>query len=65
VLAGFERRVAHATELSALSGDDLRAWNRLLDPDGPDWLGHRDDVFHLETRSVHVGVRPGRTASRN
>lgn len=57
VLAGFERRVAHATELSTLTGDDLRAWTRLLDPDGLDWLGHRDDVFHLETRSVHVGVR--------
>jgi hypothetical protein len=27
----------------------------LLDPDRPEWIGHRDDVFVLDARSVHVG----------
>jgi SAM-dependent methyltransferase len=36
---------------------DLAAWDRLLDPDDPAWLGSRTDVFRLEARSVHVGTR--------
>lgn len=38
---------------------DLAAWDRLLDPDDPAWLGHRADVFQLSARSVHLGQRPG------
>lgn len=41
---------------------DLAAWDRLLDPDDPAWLGRRTDLFELRARSVHVGVKPGRAA---
>jgi SAM-dependent methyltransferase len=37
---------------------DLAAWERLLDPDDPAWLGNRDDLQRLDARSVHVGVSP-------
>jgi len=42
-----------------LSPDDLAAWDRLLDADDPAWLGHRNDLYRLDARSVHLGVRPG------
>lgn len=41
---------------------DLAAWDRLLDPDDPAWLGRRTDLFELRARSVHRGVKPGRAA---
>lgn len=41
-----------------LPAADRSAWQRLLDPDGADHLGHRDDVHCLSVTTVHVGVRP-------
>jgi len=43
------------TEL--LSPADLAAWDELLDPDDPAWLGHREDLYRLDARSVHLGIR--------
>lgn len=43
-----------------LDAADLAAWDRLLDPADPAWLGHRTDLFRLEVRSVHLGTRPAR-----
>lgn len=40
-----------------LSADDRAAVARLLDADGPDWVGHRDDVFVLAASTVHLGRR--------
>ena len=48
-----------------LSADDLAAWRRLFDSTDPAWLGHREDIFHLQVRSVHVGFRPLSGGSRN
>lgn len=42
-----------------LDAADVAAWDRLLDPEDPAWLGHRDDLFRLDVRTVHLGVRPG------
>jgi len=39
-----------------LTDADVAAWDRLLDRRDPDWLGHRDDLFHLEARTVQVGT---------
>jgi SAM-dependent methyltransferase len=44
-------------EHDLLGAADLAAWDRLLDPQSPDWLGHRDDVFELSARTVYVGSR--------
>lgn len=41
-----------------LEAPDLAAWDRLLDPADPAWLGHRTDLYRLTATSVHVGVRP-------
>ena len=43
-----------------LTGDDRDAWDRLLDPDGSDYLGRRDDLHVLSATTVHVGTRQGR-----
>jgi SAM-dependent methyltransferase len=64
LLESLEHRVERLTSDVSLTGedplaaDDLAAWQRLLDPDDPAWLGHRGDLHHLEARSVHVGRRP-------
>ena len=57
VLARFARYVdwAHAH----LDVQDLRAWERLLDPDDHEWLGHRNDLYYVPAASVHVGQRTG------
>ncbi|GAA4841838.1 class I SAM-dependent methyltransferase [Saccharopolyspora rosea] len=41
-----------------VSADDLAALDRLLDPEGPDYVGNRDDVHFLAAHTVHVGTRP-------
>ncbi len=55
-------RLAHWVErmsgFDLLDQDDVAAWNRLLDEDGPAWIGRRDDVFVLEARSIHTGTAP-------
>lgn len=55
VLDRFARRVRRATEDGELDDVDVRAWARLLDADDDAWLGRRDDVYTLDTRTVHVG----------
>ncbi|MDN3243348.1 class I SAM-dependent methyltransferase [Glycomyces tritici] len=41
-----------------LSDDDKAAWARLLDEDGPDWLGRRRDLHHLSIETYFVAVKP-------
>lgn len=53
----FSRWVERVRPTGLLDDDDLAAWDRLLDPAGGDWLGHRMDVFRLDARSVHLGMR--------
>lgn len=55
VLQGFESYVGRLRETDLLSADDLAAWDELLAPESPHWLGKRTDVFSLAARSVHVG----------
>lgn len=38
-----------------LSESDRDALVRLMDRDGPDWVGHRDDVFVLSANTIHHG----------
>ncbi|THV41439.1 class I SAM-dependent methyltransferase [Glycomyces buryatensis] len=40
-----------------LDAEDRDAWAALLDADGPDWLGSRRDLYHLEIRSYYVGTK--------
>ncbi|MFC7613192.1 class I SAM-dependent methyltransferase [Actinokineospora soli] len=40
-----------------LTEDDLATVARLIDPNGPDWVGNRDDVFILAASTVHLGTR--------
>ncbi|WP_040925554.1 class I SAM-dependent methyltransferase [Saccharomonospora marina] len=40
-----------------VSEQDREAVRRLLDPDSPDYLGQRDDVYLLAARTVHTGRR--------
>jgi SAM-dependent methyltransferase len=56
-LTWLTSRVDQATSAGALSDDDLGAWERLLNPDDPEWLGHREDIHLLEARTVQTGVR--------
>lgn len=43
-----------------LDEDDKTAWKTLLDPGSPAWLGRRDDLHHLEVRSIYLGRKPKR-----
>jgi SAM-dependent methyltransferase len=54
----FGHRVPRLHEMGLLTDDDAAAWRALLDPSAPEWLGHRDDLFHVEARTVHWAVRP-------
>ncbi|MDA1361719.1 class I SAM-dependent methyltransferase [Glycomyces luteolus] len=40
-----------------LSEDDKAAWSRLLDDNGPDWLGNRRDLRHLSIDTYFIAVR--------
>ncbi|HEY9409666.1 MAG TPA: methyltransferase [Jiangellaceae bacterium] len=57
VLHALTAHVERATAADALSDADRDTWRRLLDPGDTAWLGHRDDLYSLEARSVHVGLR--------
>lgn len=57
MLDGLAPHVRRLGETGLLDEADVAAWARLLDPDDPAWLGNREDLYHLEVRSVHVGVR--------
>jgi len=56
---GLNHRVDRLRPTGLLDAGDLAAWDRLLDPADPAWLGHRGDLGWLEVRSVHLGVRVG------
>jgi SAM-dependent methyltransferase len=58
VVDGLAHRVNRLRPSGLLDPADLATWDALLDPDRPEWLGHRTDLFRLSARSVHVGVRP-------
>jgi hypothetical protein len=53
----FGHRSARLHEIGLISDDDAAAWRRLLDPADAAWLGNRTDLYVLDARSVHVGVR--------
>jgi hypothetical protein len=60
------RQVAtmHLTAARDELGDRLDAEDRdtlaqLLDPDGPHWVGRRDDLVVTAVRTVQAGTRPG------
>ena len=55
VAGKLAHRVEWLRERGMLPAEDDEAWSRLLDREGAEWLGHRDDVFVLDARSVHVG----------
>lgn len=64
VVDGIAHTVERARHVELLDADDITAWERLLDPSDPAWLGARDDLYVLDVRSVHVGAKPeseGRT----
>ncbi|HEY8471705.1 MAG TPA: methyltransferase [Natronosporangium sp.] len=55
----FTRWVGRLRGTGLLSDADLAAWDRLLDPADPAWLGRRTDVFRLSARSIHLGTKRG------
>jgi SAM-dependent methyltransferase len=57
VVDGLAHRVDRLRPSGLLAPADLATWDALLDPDGPDWLGRRTDLYRLLARSVHVGLR--------
>lgn len=42
-----------------LDPEDREVLARLLDPGGPEWVGHRDDLVVTAVRTVHAGTWPG------
>lgn len=57
-VTGLVEQVDRLHPTGLLDPGDLAAWDRLLDPTGPDFLGHRDDLCSLAARTVHTGERP-------
>ncbi|MBB5786485.1 methyltransferase [Jiangella mangrovi] len=57
VLHSLRHRVDRAYTDGELRPADKAAWDRLLDPADDAWLAHRDDVYSLSARSVHLGHR--------
>jgi SAM-dependent methyltransferase len=53
----FARWVDRLRPTGLLDPADLAAWDRLLDPADPAWLGHRTDLHRLTARSVFTGTR--------
>lgn len=58
LLHDFGYRVERTTASGDLDDADAAVWARLLDADDDACLIHRDDVYSLSARSVHVGRRP-------
>ena len=58
VVAKLTHRVDWLRPADLLSGEDLAAWDRLLDPAAADYLGRRTDLQYVEGRTVHTGRRP-------
>jgi len=59
VLSLLSHRVERLLPTELLPPEDAEAWRRLLDPNDALWLGHRDDLYWLEARSVHIGQKAG------
>jgi SAM-dependent methyltransferase len=57
VLHTLGHQAADLTESGLLDAEDAEVWRRLLDEDGPHWLGRRTDVYQLTARVVHFGDR--------
>jgi SAM-dependent methyltransferase len=57
LLQALSHRVDRMRPTGLLAPGDLDTWERLLDPSDSHWLGHRDDLYWLEARSVHIGQR--------
>jgi SAM-dependent methyltransferase len=58
VVRWLAQRLEWLRDTDLLSEADRTTWATLLDPERPEWLGHRDDLFSVEARSVQLGVRP-------
>ena len=58
VAGTLAHRVDRLRSTGLLDPADLAAWDRLVDPDDPAWLGRREDLSRLTARSVHLGRRP-------
>jgi SAM-dependent methyltransferase len=54
----FAQWVGRLRPTGLLDQADLAAWDRLLDPGDPAWLGRRTDLYRLTAVSVHLGVGP-------
>ncbi|GGM12889.1 class I SAM-dependent methyltransferase [Dactylosporangium sucinum] len=61
VVASLGKRLEWLRDTDLLTDADRRTWERLLDPDSPDWLGHRGDLHSVEARSVQLGTRKRKT----
>lgn len=57
VLDKLAHRVDHLRPAGLLDPADLEAWDRVLDSGDSAWLGLREDIYWLDARTVHIGVR--------
>ena len=57
VVGELTHHVQRLRPAGLLDPGDLAAWDRLLDPDDPAWLGHRTDLQRITARSVHIGFK--------
>lgn len=57
-VAGLVDRLGWLHPTGLLDPADLAAWDRLLDPADPAFLGRRGDLHSLEARTVYTGHRP-------
>jgi len=58
VADGLRWRADRLSAAGLLDAGDQETVARLLDPEDEAWLGHREDVFHLDANSIHLGTRP-------
>jgi SAM-dependent methyltransferase len=56
VVADLTHRVDRLRPTGLLGADDLAAWDRLLAPTAPAWLGRRGDLFRVGARTVYIGA---------
>lgn len=57
VLHDLAQRTEKLGSEGFIDESDRSAWEKLLDPHGPAWLGRRDDLFSLSARTLYVGYR--------
>lgn len=58
VVRWLAQRVEWLRDTDLLGEADRATWTTLLDPERPEWLGNRDDLYSIEARSIQLGVRP-------